>query len=370
VTGAAASAPGRLRRAASATAARLRPGPLAGAYALYATALEIATGRGFIGAMVYPAGLVLLALLALACAGAAARAIRARGPLLSRAALALALAGSALLAIAIPGSLLVRRVRSLTVTEGQPLGDADLPGLPAARLARVRLAPRGPGFLSKTVEAELEVDGEGTRRIGLFPPGRLGPWSLSVFRFGYAPEVEWEDGAGRPIGAGYVPLGTFPRTEEEARLVAWAPEPNVMMGVGTFPPRLEDMLTPPGSADHLFVRLDEATLGGVRRDLRDPEAHRFALDGPPRDPVLHVEVFRGAARVFEGRLRGGEEASYPGGRIRVAPEVALWVDLLATRDPFLAAAFAGVLALALAAVAGAAVLLARLARAVPGRQAG
>jgi hypothetical protein len=136
-------------------------------------------------------------------------------------------------------------------------------------------------------------------------------------------------------------LGTFPKTEEAAALVSWLPEPNVMLGVGTFPPDVEDLLTPPGTDLHLFMRLEAATIAGVRRDLTSGEAWRWAMDGRLEDPLLLVQVFRGSRKLFEGRLRGGEAATFPGGRVEVAPEVLLWVELLASRDPFLAVGIGG-----------------------------
>lgn len=336
---------------------------LAGLFVLWAVAHELATGSGFVAAVAGPPGLLLLVLAGLAALVAAAGAPFAeRGSATGRAARALSLAGTGLLLLSPPLSLATRDMRMLRVGEGQELPPGALPGLPAVRVGELHLAPRGPHLLSKTVEVPLLTPGGDEVRVGLFPPARLAGWRLAVFQFGYAPALEWYGPDGRPVAEGFMMLGTFPRTEEEARLVEWLPEPNVMMGVGTFPPKVEDLITPPGSDRHLHVRLVEATIAGRRRPLADPEAYKYSMDGRPSDPVLYLQVFEGTERRFEGTIAGGGGAEFPGGSVRAAREVLLWADLQAVRDPFVELFLGGGVLLSGGAVVGLAAAARRLAR--------
>ncbi|WP_242392773.1 hypothetical protein [Anaeromyxobacter oryzisoli] len=316
------------------------------AFAFYAAALELGGSIGLVGAVGSPIGLALLGASGLLFLGAAVCAGLAAGPRGLRAARALVLSGLGLSVAALPASLAFRTGGTVAVGEGQTLEPDALQGLPALRFGSVALAPRGPHVLSKTVEIEAEPEGGEPVRIGLFPPTAVAGWRLSVFRFGYAVAVGWAQRSPAPLVDGYVMLGTFPHTAEEAALVTWTPEPNVMMGAGTFPPKLEDLLTPPRSGAHLFLRLEEATIGGKRRDLRDPDAYRWLVDGRLEGAVFHVEALQGKEKLFEGRLRAGESATYPGGAITLGPDVLLWVDLLGTRDPWLAVLGAGLALLA------------------------
>jgi hypothetical protein len=292
-------------------------------------------------------GIALAATEALLLVAAAAAALLDRSaPPLSRAALALVRTGLALLLAGVPASLVGRTERTFTVGEGEVLGPEVLPGAGALRFGEVSLAPRGEGpLLSKTVSIAAEREGGARFRVGLWPPAIVGPWRLTVLRFGYAPPISWTGEGGVALADGYAMLGTFPSTEEDARLVEWTPAPDLMMGVGFFPPPLEDLLTPPRSGAHLFVRAEEATLGGARRDLRDPEAYRWLLDGRLEAPVWFVEVFRGRERQWEGRLRAGEEARFPGGAVRIGPDTKLWVEIQAVRDAWLWALVAGAAAI-------------------------
>lgn len=338
---------------ALAPAARRWSARLAALFVLWALAVELATGAGFVAAVAGPPGVVLLGLAGLASLLAAAAEPFAQGARLARGARTLLLAGAGLLLLSPPLSLALRETRSLRIGEGQELPPGSLPGLPAFRVGEITLAPTGPFFpLSKTVEVPLvQPDGE-VLRVGLFPPARLGGWRLAVFQFGYAPALEWLDAAGREIAGGFMMLGTFPRTEEEARLVDWLPAPNVMMGVGTFPPKVEDLITPAGSRLHLHVRLQSAEIAGVRRALASPEAYRYVMDGRPREPVLYLQVFDGATARFEGVVRAGERIAFDGGELRVAPEVSLWAELQAVRDPFVELFLAGAALLAAGALLG------------------
>ncbi len=345
----------------------MSPARLLALFAFYAAALELGAARGLVAAVASPFGLLLLAAAGALLAWRTAReAWRGGVPPARRAARALAGAGGALALLALPASLVLRDSRQLTIGEGQTLPAGRLPGLPETSFGEVSLAPEGPHVLSKTVAIEAAPAGGATVSVGLFPPAPLGPWRASVYRFGYAAGVTWLGEGGAGIVRAYVMLGTLRHSEEESSLVAWTPEANVMMGAGTFPPRLEELVSPPGADRHLFLRLDEATIAGARRDLRDPDAYRWLLDGRLADPVFFAQVFRGREKVFEGKVRGGEAVRFPGGALELDRRVLLWVDLLAVRDPFLPWVGVGLLALALGLALGAALaagrLLARLAR--------
>src|SRR6266542_3879770 len=320
--------------------------PLLVALAFYVAALDLAWGWGFIQSVASAPGLLLLAGAGALLAASALRAARAPGSVAVRSTRTLLRAGTALTILALAASLLLRSGGGLSAGEGQAIPASE--DYPALQFGEVSLAPHGPHVLSKTVEVEVLAEGRGEEpvRIGLFPPTHLAGHRFTVLRFGYAPGFTLLKPDGARIADGRVKLGTLPQTQEAASLVAWTPETNVMMGAGTFPPRLEDLVTPTGSDLHVFLRIVEATLGGVRRDLADPEAYRWLLDGRPADVVFLVQVFRGRERVFDGRVRAGQEVTFAGGALALAPDVLLWVDVLATSNPALPAVAVGLVLLA------------------------
>jgi hypothetical protein len=340
----------------------MSPARVLALFAFYAAALELGAGSGLVAAVASPVGLLLLAAAGALLAWRTAREARRGGvPPARRAARLLVGGGGALALLALPASLVARDTRQLTVGEGQTVEAGRLPGLSETRFGAVSLAPRGPHVLSKTVAIEAApLEGEPVS-IGLFPPAAIGRWRATVFRYGYAAGVTWLGEGGAEVVQAYVMLGTLPHSEQDAALVVWTPEPNVMMGAGTFPPRLEELVSPPGADRHLFLRIDEATIAGARRDLRDPDAYRWLVDGRLVDPVFFAQVFRGREKVFEGKVRGGEAVRFPGGALELDREVLLWVDLLAVRDPFLAWAGAGLVALALGLLLRGALAVGRLA---------
>jgi len=330
-------------------AALARGGPhvaarLLGVFALYAAALELGVSSGLVGAVSSPVGVALLGVAGVLLVVAAVAALATPPRRLSRVAV---FAGAGLALAALPLSLATRDAQVRTVVEGEALGPSELPGLPELRFGRTTLLPRGPGVLSKTVSIPAERVGAAPLTVGLFPPTMAGRWRLTIYRFGYAPSVEWRGPDGRLRGSGRIPMGTISHDEEEASLVTWTPEPNVMMGAGTFPPKLEELVAGAGGSEHVFLRIEEATLGGIRRDLTDPDAYRWLADGRPEDPVFRVRVLRGREVLFEGRVRGGETLRFGGGELTFAPDVALWVDVFAAHDPWLPLAGLGLVLLAL-----------------------
>lgn len=315
---------------------------LAGAFLAYTIASMVAGDRSFPEAALSLPGMALgLGLVLLLLASAAAALLDRGAPPAARIARLLLRAGLALVLVGVPASIVTRESHLLQVSEHQEAGPELAPGLGALRFGSITVAPRSDRWLlSKTISIEAARPGEEPFEIGLWPPAGLGAWRLTVLRYGFAPEIDWRDGAGRPLAEGFALIGTFPSTEAEARLVRWTPEPRLMLGVGFFPPKLEDLLSPPGTRHHLFLRLDEAVLSGARRDLRDPEAYRWLADGRAVDPVWAVEVFRGAERLHAARLRAGESARFEGGRIRIG-ETALWVEIQAVWDPLWYVAWGG-----------------------------
>ncbi len=323
-------------------AAPRRAVTLAGAFLAWAIAAMVAGDRAFPEAALSVPGMALgLGVVALLLAGAAAAILERGAPAALRGARLLLRAGLALALLGVPASIATRRVRLLQVGEHQDLDAAAAADMGPLRFGRITVAPRSDRWLlSKTVSIEVERPGEPPLEVGLWPAATVNGWRLTVLRYGFAPEIDWRDGEERPLAEGLAMIGTFPSTEEDARLVRWAPEPRLMLGVGFFPPKLEDLLTPPGSRHHLFLRLEEAVLSGERRDLRDPEAHRWLADGRAADLVWTAEVFRGTQRLHAARLRAGESVRFDGGRIRVG-ETALWVEIQAARDPFWRVAWSG-----------------------------
>lgn len=317
------------------------------AFALLAAVGELGLGLGLVATLAsLPGKALLVASGLLLAAGGAAALARHR---LVRAA---TLAGAGVFLTSLPPSLLLRDSVVRTVVEGAVLGPREVAGLPPVSFGRVELLPRGPLFLSKTVSIEARtLDGE-PLRVGLFPPSPIGPWRLSVIRYGYAPDVTWRGPDGRVRWRGSVPMGAVLHDDEEESLVAWTPEPNLMMGAGTYPPKLEELVAADGADEHLFLELEAATIAGARRDLRDPEAHRWLADGRLEEPVFLLRVFHGRAQVLEARVRAGQAVSFDGGTIAVAPDVALYVDVLATRDPWLKGIAGGLALLALGLLGG------------------
>jgi hypothetical protein len=321
---------------------------LALSFVVYLFAMGFAAGWGLPQVATSLAG----AAMALGAAGlvvlSAAAPLLAEGPLVRRLGTALLRAGLAMALVAPAASLALRKDFNRLAGEGQELGPDQVPGLPAMRFGEVRVAPRGTNpLLSKTVTIEAFLRGEAEPvRIGLYPPTFAGGWRFSILKYGFGPAVRWTAAGGRTLVEGHVPLGTLPRGQEESRLVTWSPEPNVMMGIGTFPPRTEELISPPGARMHLFLRIDEATVGGARRDLTRPDSWKHLAEGRLEHPVYFAQVFRGSSKVWEGRLRAGEPADVAGGRLLFPDEVLMWVELVAVRDPWIHLGLAGLLALA------------------------
>ena len=356
------SARDRVGRALS--SASRRAGTVAGVFLAYVIASMVARDEAFPEVALSVPGMIMgIAVVVLLFAGAAAAMLDRGASAVLRGARLLLRTGLALALLGVPASIATRRVHLLQVSEHGDLDPGAPPELGRLRFGRITLAPRNDRWLlSKTVSIEAEHPGGPPFEIGLWPPATVEGWRLTVLRYGFAPEIDWRDGEGRVLAEGFAMIGTFPSTEEDARLVRWAPETRLMLGVGFFPPKLEDLLTPPPGGNHLFLRLDEAVLSGERRDLRDPDAYRWLADGRIVDPVWTAEVFRGKARLHAVRLRAGESARFEGGRLRVG-ETALWVELQAVRDPFWRVAWAGAALIA----AGALLHLISRCRAAPPR---
>lgn len=329
---------------------------LASLLAAYALTMEIAAGWGLPRVLLsWPSVLLGLALVATLAAGAAAPFLDPAEPAARRWAAALTRGGLALLLAGAPLSLVARTERVFEAAEGDAGPPEAVPTLPVRRFGAVRVAPRGDNpVLSKSISVAVELADGSTSTVGLWPPTRLGAWRLSVLRYGFAPGVDWRDQAGDPVAQGHFLLGTLPRTAAETALVTWTPEPNVMLGVGLYPPRVEDLVRGNRPGRHLFLRLQSAVLAGTRRAVADPSAHRWLADGRAESPEWFAQVLENGAAVWSGTLRPGERVSFPGGSLLLVPELRLWVELQAVRDPFGYAAALG----ALAAAAG---LLLRLA---------
>lgn len=342
----------------------------------YALVLRAITGANLPSALFSPAGLFISGAAGILMTASAVSFLAGAGgsggaPLPARLARALLWMGLALCFAGLPRSFAKRAVYAFAVGEGQTIPAGYREGLPELRFGPISIAPAGDNiFLSKRVNIEMSymtiMGAVKTLRVGLFPPARAGSWRLSINKFGYAPFLEWKGPDGATIRKSWIMLGTFQHTQEEASLVRWTPAPNLMLGVGYYPPKIEDLIRLPGEPYYLFVRIEEAAINGRRRDMRSPNAYRFMADGRLENPEYLVKVFRGAEKIYDGRVKPGENVVFPGGSVTLSKEVLLWVEIQAVLDRWLSCVEAGAAMIAGGALLGiAAGIAARRRRVVP-----
>lgn len=253
--------------------------------------------------------------------------------------------GMLLLLSAIPRSVTGKGTQVFKVGEGQLLKANYLEGLSELQFGDITLESKGYNILlSRKVDVKTAVStltGDKDLHIGLFPATRIGPWRLTINKFGYAPFLEWMDENGNPVINNWVMMGTFPRRETDVDLVDWIPIVNLMLGVGYYPPARDDIFSQVGTPYRVYVRIEEATINGVVRDMTDPDAHVFLTDGKIEKPKYFVKVFKDKDVVFEKHLNSGEMAVFPGGQVRLSDNILLWVEIQAQKNPWLTFVKAG-----------------------------
>lgn len=341
---------------ASAALAKL----MAAAFLIYSLVMNIAGGMNLPMIMMSKAGLFFsgcVSILMLVSAGAFALSARAGGRIRAAARVFLWV-GAAMVIAAIPRSISDEGKKVFKANEFQTTQSNHLEGLSELRFGRVTLRSRGSNaLLSKSVEIDTKVtmlDGDRMHRVGLFPATRVGPWRLTVNKFGYAPYMEWMDAKGNPVIDNWIMIGAAPRMIDDMGVIEWAPTVNLMLGVGFYPPLMDDVFGRMDNPYRVYVRLQEATIAGKRRDMTDPEAHVFLCDGRPESPIYLVRIFKEEKKIYDKKIKAGEKIVFPGGSLRLSSNVMLWVEIQAQKNNWLMPVMPGfmfmIISLALAAL--------------------
>lgn len=313
----------------------------AAAFLVYSLVMNIAGGMNLPMIMLSKAGLFLSgAVSALMLVSAATFAVSARrGGRLRAAARIFLWAGGAMVIVAIPRSINDEGKKVFKANEFQIIPANYLEGLSELSFGRVALRSKGSNaLLSKSVSIDAKaamLDGDRMFRIGLFPSTHIGPWRLTVNRFGYAPYLEWKDPKGNSVIDNWIMIGAAPRMIDDMGLIEWVPSINLMLGVGFYPPVRDDVFGQMENPHRVYVRLQEATIAGKRRDMTDPEAHAFLCDGRPENPMYLVRIFKEEKKIYDKKIKAGEKIVFPGGSIRLSSNVMLWVEIQAQKNNWL-----------------------------------
>lgn len=317
---------------------------------VYIMIMNVTGGKNLPTVLMSNAGMIFSGIVSFLFASGAVSIITYRGsgnsgPRVSKFARGLVWLGIAMLLLGVPRSISEKERKVFRVAEFQGRDPNFLKGLSEIDFGRVTLASKGDNvLLSKKVDVEARVsmlEGYKLFHIKLFPVTRIGQWRLTVNQYGYAPFLEWMGPDGKPVVNSWIMLGSFPRQYGDSKLVDWIPPINLMLGVGYYPPARDDIFSIPGNPHRVYIRMEEATIKGVRRNLTDPEAHRFLSDGKPENPRYLIEIFKGNKRVLKKHLNAGEVARFPGGELRLSNNVLLWAEIQADRNPWIMAVGVG-----------------------------
>lgn len=241
-------------------------------------------------------------------------------------------------------SLIVRQTEEIKAGEGQIINEQNL----SFTVEQINLREVKSIFFSKELNAKLNLgttDGQ-TLEVSLFPPRTLNGKLLHLTRFGFAPGITIKKADGEAI-EGYMMLGTFhPWKEKIARTIPRNPPPRVMLGVGTFPPEMEDFISLPKSPYSVFLRIVGGEINGKNYGLNPSNYYLHIMKGKLEKPRYKVMIVKDNSVIFRGTLKEGESAVFDGNTLTISGLV-YWVGINVVNDLGFYIFFAGLLALIL-----------------------
>ncbi len=189
----------------------------------------------------------------------------------------------------------------------------------------------GGVFLSKSVQARLESNGAHTT-IHLFPPKKISGFFTQTTGFGFAPHVDIRNAEGNVLFSGYVLLGSFSERKTEALLPAKQKAPQVMMGVGYFPPKIEGAFKLPGSPVHFYVKIVSGNIKGKRYAFKGADYYVPLMKGRLESPQYYLGIFNGKKTLYLGPAETNRKIPFKGGTITLSEKLRYIVGIKVAHD--------------------------------------
>lgn len=252
--------------------------------------------------------------------------------------LRLLLVGAGLLFLGLTVSLLTRQAQVLTLKEKAAASLDDK----TVKLEAVKTVNQPNFFFSRDQIATVKV-GKERFQFGVFPL-RRGFTFWHTTQFGFAPELTVSNVQGYVEYDANLYFGLNPLDPKLNKLIPRRPPPRLMLGVGTYPPELEDVFTIPGTKQVYFLRLEQGRFQGKNYNLMSPDYYLWLTNGRLKKPVYRLMVWENNKLIFNRLVKPQQPVQVKDRTVSIG-KLAYWVEISKVKDfglLLILAAFAGI----------------------------
>lgn len=235
-------------------------------------------------------------------------------------------------------SVNTRQSRERVICEGQTMRLKELSF--TLDDVTVKENPKGV-FLSKDVHARIQINNAITQ-LHLFPPKIISGFFMQTTGFGFAPHVDIRDASGKVLFSGYVLLGSFSGSETEAPVPVKQKAPQVMLGVGYFPPQIEGTFKLPGSPFLFYVKIVSGSIKGKRYAFKGADYYIPLMNGRLETPHYYLGIFKGKKTLYLGPAGTNRKISFKSGTIMLSEKLRYTVGIKVAHDYGVTVLLAGI----------------------------
>lgn len=155
---------------------------------------------------------------------------------------------------------------------------------------------------------------------------------MQTTAIGFAPRVDIRNAKGTVLFSGYVLLGSFSGRETEALVPVKQKAPQVMMGVGYFPPKIEGAFKLPGSPVHFYIKIVSGNIKGKRYGFKGADYYVPLMKGRLESPHYYLGIFNGKTPIYLGPAETNRKIPFKGGTIVLSDNLRYTVGIKFAKD--------------------------------------
>lgn len=236
-------------------------------------------------------------------------------------------------------SLNLRNSYELLICEGQRVNFKNL----LLELERVNIGKYKKNLLfSKKVEGVLEIQ-EKKEIIKLFPPRKISNFYIHTTSFGIAPYILIRNKKGSEIFSGFVLLGTFLDNLEDMHIIGKVKAPQVMLGVGYFPPLLDDLFRLNNFPYRFYLKITKGSINNKIQNLKKHNYYLYITNGRVRKPEYYLIILKGNKILYKGNIKRSQEIKFEGGSIQLKNKLRYYLGIQLIKDYGLNIVVAGII---------------------------
>jgi hypothetical protein len=140
-------------------------------------------------------------------------------------------------------------------------------------------------------------------------------------------------------------FGTFPEFEEESQIVEKEKIPQIMLGVGYFPPKLSEIFWVKNFPYKFFLKIKKAKINKKSYNLNNKNYYLYITKNKLKNPQYYLIILKNKKIIYKQDIVTNKKINFEGGSMYLTENVKYYLGIGIVKDYGLSLVIIGVILL-------------------------